>query len=200
MADREIIHSARDVPVFIKMAHERGLVVRVDAPTECPKPDIATADRLATLDRGVFILFRPEWVFGEPQFQRIPGGHNEGKYSQSPGVNVAPITAYFGGERRDGVVRRLGGGTIGWNNRWYDARFHIERPAPPDVKAVYDSLLAASDTGVYLSGGVHEYLVLRDALQQLEAGAAAPPFDYIEWPPPPDVTDRKTRRRAKKRK
>ena len=70
--DREIIHSTGDVSAVLKMAHGRGLIVRVDAPTESPEPDIATAGRLATFDRGVFMLFRPEWVFGEPQFQRIP--------------------------------------------------------------------------------------------------------------------------------
>lgn len=181
--DCEIIHSAVDVPAFLGLAHELGLHIRVDAPTEFPESDMATADRLTSFDRGVFMLSRPEWAFGAPQYHRIAGGYNEGKYFQSPRVNVAEITAYFGGERLDGSGRRLGDGTISWNKWWYEPSLHIEHPTPPDVKTVYDSLLAASNSGVVVSGGVHKYLVLRGALQQLKAGMALPPFDFIEFPP-----------------
>jgi hypothetical protein len=198
MVDREIIHCASDVSAFLKMAHELGLIVRIDAPSELPKPIIASADCLEGLDRGVFALYRPDWIFGEQQFQQIPAGYNVGKYSQSPRVNSTQISAYFGGERRDGEVRRLGVGVISWHNLWYDSRLRTECRTPPEVRHVYGSLMAALGTGVYLSGGVHRYLVFRNALKQFETGEALPPFDYIEWPPAPGSV-RRTKMKAPRR-
>lgn len=88
MTAKEIIHAAEDVPALLKCAAEMGLIIQHDAPSALPEAQIISGDQLNTYERGVFLLYRPEWVLGELQFERISAGHNRGKYFQKPRVNL----------------------------------------------------------------------------------------------------------------
>ena len=184
MPDIEIIHAGEDVPAVLRLASEIGLIVRRDTPTAAPEPDLLQPEQFVRFDRGVFMLYRPEWVFGQFQFQEIPAGHNKGKYSLSPGVDSSSITTFFGGERVIGDSVRLGGGVISFNNSWYRTRDRSQRRTPPDVRAVWKKLVKAVDSGHHLSGGGHKYTVLRAAWDKLMSGSAMPPFEYIDWHSP----------------
>jgi len=183
MRDFEFIHATEDVREVLQFANDLGLVIRDDQPTATPEPKIISAEQVEELSAGVYMLYRPEWVFGEFVFEVIPDGYNAGKYFQHPSTNYVSVNLYFGGERLDGSVRRLGGGNLSRRLNWYRPCDHTIHDAPPDVKAVFDTIRKHIDTRKRLRGGVHRYTVLREAWQKLADGSAVPPFPYIEWPP-----------------
>ncbi len=184
MAVKEIIHASEDVRAVLRCAVELGMIIRHDAPSDRPEAQIVSEDQIDVYERGTFMLYRPEWVFGEPQFLPITAGYNKGKFFQSPRVNFAPITLSLHGERLDGDVRRLGGGGISRHPNWLRSADQNLRPTPPEVKSAYDSIIRRIDIGRRLSGGVHTYIVLAHAWEKLASGRGLPPFDFIDWPPP----------------
>lgn len=183
MTAREIIHASEDVQTVLRIAVELGMVIQRDAPSDRPEPQVIKEDEIDAYDRGVFILYRPQWVLGKPEFQPITAGHNRGKFFQRPRVNIAPITLSLGGERLDGDVRRLGGGSISRHADWLRGADQTLQPTPHAVRSAYDSIIRRIDVGKRLRGGVHTYIVLAHAWEKLASGLALPPFDYVEWPP-----------------
>src|SRR2546422_9477438 len=101
MPDREFIHSTSDVASTLLYALDSGLQVMVEDPQSEPRPCMLTQTDVVGIEKGVFSLFRPEWVYGPFQIMRISAGCNAGRYDVSPRVNFSPITVYFGGERTD---------------------------------------------------------------------------------------------------
>jgi hypothetical protein len=130
MAVKEIIHASEDVPAVLRCAVDLGMIIQYDAPSERPEEHIVTEDQIGSYDRGIFMLYRPEWVFGKPQFQPINAGHNKGKFFQSPRVNFAPISLSMGGERLDGEFHRLGGGVFRDMPTGYAVRIRPFNPRP----------------------------------------------------------------------
>jgi hypothetical protein len=158
------------------------MVIQHDVPSERPEEHIVTEYQIGSYDRGSFMLYRPEWVFGKPQFQLITAGRNKGKFFQSRRFNFAPISLSLGGERLDGELHRLGGGSFSRHADWLRSADQTIQPTPPDVKSVYDSLIRRIDIGKRLRGGIHNYMVLAHAWEKLVSGLELPPFDYIERP------------------
>ena len=183
MRDLEFIHATDDVRHILEFAAKNRLLIRDDAPTKEPKPRLINAENLGTRDSGSFVLYKPDWVFGELIFEMIPAGFNKGKYFQHPSTNYVGISIFFTGERRDNLVLRLGSGSISRKIDWYNPSNNTIQPAPPEVKAVFNVIRKHIDTGRRLRGGVHNYAVLEGAWTKLIEGVAMPPFDYIEWPP-----------------
>jgi hypothetical protein len=183
MREFRFIHAEEDVPDLLGLAGELGLIIRSDHPVPTPIPDIIDPSRRSELKDGVFMLFQLEWIFGEMQFSKIEDGHNKGKFTLSPATNQIALTLYFGGERGDGPVSRLGSGFLSRQIDWYRKRDHTIQPAPIDVKCMFDTIRKRIDTGRRLRGGIHNYAVLKNASEKLDKGIALPPFDYIERPP-----------------
>src|SRR5712675_1432260 len=109
MPNRELIHSFSDVSSTLHYALDLGLQVRLDDPQPEPRQRLLDRSEISGIDRGVFMLFRSEWIYGPLQFVPISDGHNFGKYFVSPSVNCSQISIYFGGERLDEGKRRFGG-------------------------------------------------------------------------------------------
>jgi hypothetical protein len=183
MPDREFIHATEDVVEVLRAVARIGLIICHDIPSISPRPNVVTVERENAYDRGVFVVFRPDWVFGEFQFQEIPGGYNKGKFSLSPSVNLAPITVYFGGERLDNNAQRLGAGAISWSKSWYRSQDRTTHSSPAEVEVFFRKIIEAIGTGKSLRGGSHNYLLLAYAARKLEQGCALPPFDYIDRHP-----------------
>jgi len=183
MRDFEFIHSGEDVAEILHFAAGIGLTIRKDEPGKLPLPTLVRASDIENMANGVFFLYKPEWIFDEVEFIEIGAGYFEGKFSQKPATNCASVNLYFGGERDDGQLHRLGGGFLARDVNWYRSSDHTVHRAPADVKAVFDVIRKRIDTGKRLRGGIHNYAVLAGAWKKLIAGSAAPPFDYIRWPP-----------------
>lgn len=181
MRDFEFIHASEDVRKVLVLASSLGLVIRNDIPNDTPDPIIVSADDVEGLSQGSFILYKPEWVFGDFKFDEIASGYNAGKYFQHPATNYSGLKLYFGGEHHDQCLR-LGGGNLSRDVDWYRPLDHTVHLAPSDVKSTFDAIRRAIDTGKRLRGGVHNYTVLDEAWKKLRDGVATPPFDYIEWP------------------
>ena len=181
MPDREIIHCSKDVFSLLAYAIDSGMQVMVGAPCPEPLPWILNYEDLTGLERGVFYLFRSEWVFGAFQVMPIATGYNRGKFFVQPRVNYSPITAYFGGERETEGKRRFGGGTLSFHSDWLQEPGKTLHPTPPDVKGSFESLFEHLTSGVVIKAGVHRYDVCRGVIADPSAGRCGPPFDFIPW-------------------
>lgn len=180
MAAVQVVHAFEDVAMVLSCALELGMVIQVDAPAERPEQALVSSEVLPRLGHGVFVLYRPDWVFGSPVFVEVSGGLNAGKFFQKPRVNVAPITASFSGERQEGLVSRLGSGTISRHADWLCSVDQTLQSSPVAVKSVYDALIKKVDTRHRLRGGGHNFIVLEHAWRKLSNGLAQPPFDYLK--------------------
>jgi hypothetical protein len=183
MPNREFIHASEDVAKILKFVIELGLIIRVDQPTIDREPKVLSVDEIEEINRGVFFIFHPNWFFGEDQYIQISDGINRGKYSISPRVNGSPITLYFGGERIDGDILRLGSGFLSWDKKWLYQPEGTIHNAPREVGIVYEKIIKFMDMRKSLKGGIHTYMVLEAAWCKLNAKEVFPPFDYILWPP-----------------
>jgi hypothetical protein len=182
MPDRELIHANEDTTSVLNLAVELGLTIRLDLPTLTPTPDILCIERLKDFQSGIFILYRPEWIFGDQQFIEISDGYNVGKYSQSPRINSSSITLYLSGERLENDKLRLGSGFISWSKTWLRQSDGTVHKAPHEVDLIYKELLKLIETRKSLKGGGHTYTVFEIAWGKLMAGSASPPFNYLDWP------------------
>lgn len=182
MAVKEIIHASEDVSTILKCAVDLGMIIQYSAPIERPEEHIVTEDQIGSYDRGTFMLYRPEWVFGKPQFQLITAGYNKGKFFQMPRVNFASISLSLGGERLHDGLPRLGSGSISRHADWLRSADQTVQPTPTDVKSVYEVIIRCIDIRKRLRGGIHNYIVLAHAWEKLASGLRLPPFDYIDWP------------------
>lgn len=185
MRDFEFIHSTEDVLGVLRLAAKNGLTIAHDHPSIIPTVDVVTPEDICQFNRGTFLLYHQNWVFGELQFDKILSGHNAGRYFLNPNTNFISLTLSFSGERKEGDIVRLGSGFLSCPTNWYRPNDHTVHPAPSDVKAVFNSLRKRIDTNVRAGGGVHSYALLEGARSKLFAAAVMPPFDYVEWPPTP---------------
>ena len=183
MKELEFLHAHEDVSRVLQYANNVGLIIRNDHPTDGPQSDLVSPSEIDSIVSGVFMLYKPEWVYGEPEFGIIPNGFNAGKYSQSPATNYVSLVAYFSGERTNRTRSLLGSGFLSRNTSWFRSNDKTTHIADPDVSLTFDILRREIDTGMCLRGGVHNYLILEYAQLKLQSGIALPPFDYIEWPP-----------------
>jgi hypothetical protein len=179
MAAVKFVHAFEDVAVVLMCAAELGMTIQVDAPTEGPEQDTVSIVDLNKLGHGVFLLYRPEWVFGTPEFAKISAGRNRGKYFQKPRVNFAPITVSFGGERVESGVTRLGSGTLSVHTNWLNSFDQTLQPTPDAVRSAYDIVKKKIDTRKRLRGGGQIFMVLEYASKKLNSRTALPPFDYL---------------------
>lgn len=179
MATAKFVHALEDVAAVLICAAELGMTIQIDAPTERPEKEMLSRLDFNKVGHGVFLLYRPEWVFGAPEFAEIPAGRNRGKYFQKPRVNFAPITVSFGGERVESGVTLLGSGTISVHTDWLNSVNQTLQPTPDAVKSAYDFVKKKMDTRKRLRGGGQTFIVLEYALQKLNSGTASPPFDYL---------------------
>ena len=182
MRELEFIHAREDVSRVLHYANNIGLIIRNDHPTDQPQSDVVSPSEIDYIECGVFMLYKPSWVYGEPKFGVIPGGANAGKYSQNPATNYVSLVAYFSGERSNGSRRLLGNGFISRDTEWFRSYDKTIHRADYDVEHTFGTLIKSIGTGMYLRGGVHIYSVLKYAQLELQTGIALPPFDYIEWP------------------
>jgi hypothetical protein len=120
MPDREFIHTSSDVTSTLVYALDSGLNVRLDEPQSKPVPCLLTREEIVDIKRGVFFLFRPEWVYGPFPTLAISTGYNAKKYSISPNANCSAVGVYFQGERMDEGRRRLGDCTVSWYRDWLE--------------------------------------------------------------------------------
>jgi hypothetical protein len=181
MPDREFIHCAADVTSTLLYALDHGFQVRHDQPQTEPEPRMIERADIADLRRGVFFLFRPEWVYGPWQIGQITGGYNAGKYSISPHVNYASLEVYFHGERMEGERRKLGGAAVSFNRDWLEKPAKIIRWSPPEVEQWYKKFVKLLASGVVIQAGVHKYRVTKGVLADPDYRECIPPFDYIPW-------------------
>jgi hypothetical protein len=181
MPDREFIHSTSDVASTLLYALDSGLQIRLDEPQQEPRPCMLTRADVADIPRGVFSLFRPEWVFGPFQSMAISEGHNRGRYDFSPGVNYAGVSIYFQGERLDGGRRRLGSCVVSWDRDWLEMPAKIVRPTPPDVKLWFNRIVAHLSSGIVVNAAAHRYQVSQGVVADPRSAECLAPFDFIPW-------------------
>jgi hypothetical protein len=181
--DFSFIHSTEDVADVLGLASELGLILRDDEPTSEPAPDIVDLGRITSLKAGVFMAYMPEWVFGDFKHCVITDGYSKGKYFQMPSTNYIGLSFYFSGERCDGDVIRLGSGFVSRNIEWYRPEDRTVHPAPPDVKAMFDTIRKRIDTKKYIKVGGRRYAVLPGALRKLASKSYRPPFDFMDEEP-----------------
>ena len=72
MATVRFVHAFEDVAAVLSYAADLGMIVQLDTPTERPEQKFASGKDLGQIGRGVFFLYRPEWVFGAFEFVEIP--------------------------------------------------------------------------------------------------------------------------------
>jgi hypothetical protein len=181
MPDKEFIHSAADVTQALSFALASGFQIRLDAPKAKAEQRFLQKEEIGTLGGGVFLLLRPEWVYGEPQIAPIPRGHNAGLYTVSPGVNQSPITLYFGGERIDRGRRRFGAGTVSYHRDWLELPARVVRETPPEVAAWFKRITAHLLSQGVIHAGAHKYYLCKGVNTDPSAPECLPPFDYIPW-------------------
>lgn len=181
MPDREMIHSTSDVTSALLFALDSGLQVRLDDPQPEPRPHLLERSEIGKIERGIFFLFRPEWVYGPLQIFPISGGHNRGKFDVSPGVNVSAISLYFSGERINHGRRRLGAGAVSFDRNWLEMPAKAVRPTPPEVAVWFKRILGHLLSGLSVKAGVHKYELCRGVTSDPNLGECLPPFDFIPW-------------------
>ena len=181
MPHRELIHAAPDVSALLQYAFDMGLTIREDSPTSEPFPRFVKPAQSKNIDRGVFVLSRPEWEYGHLQILPINSGIYAGKFFVSPSINYASITVYFGGERSEGRFRRLGDGCLSFKRTWLEETTNKNKPAPPEVETCFKKIAKHLFSGVIIKAGVHRYNLCRRALADPEVERCLPPFDFIPW-------------------
>src|SRR5688572_5941153 len=134
MPDREFIHSAFDVSAVLYYALGSGMQVIVDTPQPEPRPRMITTEDVPLYESGVFLLFKPEWVYGEFQVSLASAGHYAGKFFVQPRVNFAPVTVYFSGERLVDGRRKLGSGVLSVHSDWLEMPAKLTHSTPAEVK------------------------------------------------------------------
>lgn len=183
MRDFSFIHSEEDVPDVLGLASELGLILRNDEPTAEPAPNIVAPSLIPSLTTGIFMAYLPEWVFGDFKYNLIPGGYRKGKYSQMPSTNYIKLQFTLWHERRDGDFIRLGNGSLSRDVDWYHFEAHAVHPAPPAVKAMFDTIRKRIDTKEYIKVGGRRYAVLPGALRKLADKRYRPPYDFMDDEP-----------------
>ena len=182
MRDFGFIHSMEDVGLVLKFASEAGLIVREDGPTDRSGPVILEEGQFSYRNHGQFMGYRDEWIFGDLRIYQIDAGAYQGKFSMSPGVNMAGIKFYFMGERELGNgQRRLGNGEISRPVDWYSPEDHAAYLPPPEVKEAFDQICRRLRSGRRLRAGGRTYNLLDGALTKIKQGYL-PPFNFIQWP------------------
>lgn len=183
MPDREFIHSRGDVQDALRFAWTIGLHVLPDAARANDVTNALSPEALDSVDRGVFQLYRPDWVMAPLQVMRIDTGANAGKYVVKPGVNFAAITIYFQGEGVLEGKRRFGSGTISFKRQWLQSATNEMRSAPVGIAQHYAKMCRHLLSRIVVRAGVHRYSVARHAAQLASTEQTYPPFDFIPWPP-----------------
>ncbi len=181
MPDREFIHSTIDVTSTLLCALDSGMRVRLDEPQPAPHPFMVERTDVADLERGIFFLFRPQWLYGPFQAMAISGGHNLGKYTISPGVNHSAVSVYFQGERIDQGRRRFGSCVVSWHRDWLEMPAKIVRPTPPEVEVWFKRIVKHLSSGIVIKAGVHRYRVCKGVVADPDVRNCLPPFDFIPW-------------------
>jgi hypothetical protein len=180
--DFSFIHASEDVRKVLSAAADAGVTIRDGDPTSDPGPVIIEKSQFSDKNRGQFVGYRDEWIFGDLPVHEITAGAYQGQYDISPGTNAAGIDFYFMGEREIERRRRLGSGTITRRLDWYCPEEHAVYLVPPEVKTVFDAICRLVDTGKRVRAGGRTYHLLEGALRKIKEGYL-PPFDFIEWPP-----------------
>ena len=190
MPDREFIHSREDVSDAFRYARTLGLKVLPGAARAVDVSEPLSADELEYVDRGVFYLYRTEWIDGPLQVLHIDAGANAGKYVVKSNVNFSVITIYFQGEAIVGRARQLGAGAISFKRDWLHSAAHEMRPAPDGVAKDYAAMCKHLLSRDVVRAGVHRYYVARHAARLASSEVTRPPFDFIPWPlvDPPRVS------------
>jgi hypothetical protein len=180
MKSSELIHAEEDVRAVLRVAHEIGLCILVNQPTEEAKPRFLGAHEIPSITKGQFQLFRDRWVYSDFQYTRISGGIHAEKYFVHGRTNFAMISTYFSGERTDGNKPRLGGGVITWYRDFLKEPEDEMRLAPDETKDDdYKRIAAAISSGRRVRGGKHAYIVCKAAAEKAKLPNVLPPFDYI---------------------
>lgn len=180
-----------------------GLRVIHDEPQAEPIARMLNKDDAATMVKGQFCLFRPEWVYGPFQITEIPAGYDRGKYHVQR-VNYAPIGVYFQGERRDEGRRRFGSCSLSSYRDWLELPAKVVRDAPVDTDRWFKQIVASMSSGVAVKAGVHKYNICKGVIADPAATECLPPFDFIPWGPevllaPPEKSRRHKKVNARKR-
>ncbi|MBI5764010.1 MAG: hypothetical protein HZA51_10845 [Planctomycetes bacterium] len=181
MSDREFVHSTIDVASTLLFALDSGMQVIVDTPQLEPRPQLLSLSQAAKMEKGVFYLFRPEWVSGSFHTMMISSGYNKGKYFVQPRTNYTAITASFHGERIEQGLRKLGCAIVSHHRDWLELPAKIVRPAPPDAKEWFKRIVSHLSSGVIVRAGVHKYHICKGVLADHAFGQCLPPFDFIPW-------------------
>jgi hypothetical protein len=182
MPDREFIHASADVRSTLLFALDSGLSVMEDDMEQSePRPNMLDRAAVAQCEKGVFYLFRPDWVFGPFQFNCITEGYYCGKFSVQPRVNFTAVTVYFQGERIDEGRRRFGDCVVSSHRDWLEVPGNIVRPKPPEVDEWFKRIVAHLSSDVTIEAGVHRYRVSKGVMADPASGECLPPFDFIPW-------------------
>jgi hypothetical protein len=181
MADREIIHCTADVANALYFVLDNGFQVAQDLPSEVPEPQMLTRSKVGGIQKGVFLVFRPEWLFGPFQFMAISDGANQGKFFLQPRVNYSAITLYFGGERVEKGQRMLGSGAVSFYREWLELPAKVLKPAPDDGPAWFKKIIAQLSAGIVIKAGKHRYEICRGVIADPSSAQCLPPFEFIPW-------------------
>ncbi len=181
MPDREFIHSSNDVASTLNYAFDSGMHIIDDTPQLQPKPYMLMRSEINKIEKGIFYLFRPEWVYGQFQMMTIPDGCNRGKYSVQPRVNFSPMTIYFSGEQKYQGKRKLGTATVSSHSDWLELPTMVTHPTLPEVYRWFKNIVAHLASDIIIRAGVHKYHVCRGVLADPTAKQCLPPFDFIPW-------------------
>lgn len=185
MPDRRIIHVKEDVLRVHTFAQSLGMLVFSSEPQKKPALEPITVDELKEFNHGTLMLLRPVWIFHEPLFSLIDGGHNIGLYSVRPDVNIIAIEMYVYGEKTLNGVRQLGSGQFSFRPYWLDDVNRSLPNTPVEVGEYYRAITKhfLSNKFAKTSPGKERYYLTRLALQVIETEPTAPPHDFIIWPP-----------------
>src|SRR5579863_4590032 len=178
MPHREFIHTSSDVASLLLYALDSGMQVRLDEPQTERHPRILSRADVTTFDRGIFFLFRPEWVYGPFQTTEISGGYNRGKHFVMPRVNYSPIEICFQGERDELGRRRLGSGILSFHNDWLELPAKVLHRPPPEVKEWFKRMAVHLLTPLAINAGVHRYYLSRGVVADPDSVRCVPPFDF----------------------
>ena len=150
-----------------------------DIPQKEPRPLFLKQEDINELKRGVFQLFRADWVFGAFQSWVIDDGHNQGMFFVQPRVNYSPITVHFLGERVVEGRRRLGAAGISFRRDWLAIPGNVVRSTPVEVEVWFRKIANFLTSGIVVKAGVHRYHVSKGVAADPNSSECLPPYDFI---------------------
>ena len=170
MPDTNLIYSIEDACSLLSYAIGSGLLVAIDTPSDKPTINFLTKVDNKTIPDGVYLIYHPDWIFGELHYKEISEDYNgnRGKHHVSLGINWISIQCALDSKDKNRNLARLGCGNIWFRPTWLKMPQNITSPVPGDVAVWYEKIIGHVDSGKTVKGGLTTYRLCKGAIEALK--------------------------------